>query len=133
MTNAGVGPFGQGVLLTGIKKAVEFQESRKDKSKANAENVERMLEYTMALTDYVIEIQDKTNENFILVTNEIAEVRRIEQLIAENQIKNWKIMETQFQTIERNFLILRDCTQTLYSNQQLNFSLDTIASLLNLD
>ena len=86
----------------------------------------------MALTDYVKEMQDETNEKFFLVTNEIAEVRRIEQLMAENQNKNWKIIEEQFQTIERNFHVLRDCTQILYSNQQLNFNLDTAASLLNL-
>ena len=91
-----------------------------------------MHEYTMALTDYVKEMEDETNEKFFLVTKEIAEIRHIEQLMAENQNKNWKIIEEQFQTIERNFHVLRDCTQILYSNQQLNFNLDTVASLLNL-
>ena len=52
----------------------------------------------MALTDYVKETEDETFEKFFLVTNEIAEIRRIEQLMAENQNKNWKIIE-QFQTI----------------------------------
>ena len=77
-------------------------------------------------------MEDETIEKFFLVTNEIAEIRRIEQLMAENQNKNWKIIEEQFQTIEINFHVLRDCTQSLYSNQQLNFNLDTAASLLNL-
>ena len=57
----------------------------------------------MALTDYVKEMEDETNEKFFLVTNEFAEIRHIEQLMAENQNKNWKIIEEQFQTIERNF------------------------------
>ena len=47
----------------------------------------------MALTDYVKETEDETNEKFFLVTNEIAKIRRIEQLMAENQNKNWKIIE----------------------------------------
>ena len=54
-----------------------------------------------------------------LVTNENAEIRRIEQLMAENQNKNWNIIEEPFSTIGRNFHILSDCKQTLYSNQQL--------------
>ena len=86
----------------------------------------------MALTDYVKEMEDETNEKFFLVTNDIAEIRHIEQLMAENQNKNWKIIEEQFQTIEINFHVLRDCTQIFYCNQQLNFNLDTAASLLNL-
>ena len=134
-TIAGVGLFGPGVLLAGIGGScgiLGIFGSCKDKSKANAENIERMHEYTMALTDYVKEMEDGTNEKFFLVTNEIAEIRHIEQLMAENQNKNWKIIEEQFQTIERNFHVLRDCTQILYSNQQLNFNLDTVASLLNL-
>ena len=86
----------------------------------------------MALTDYVKEMEDETNKKFFLVTNEIAEIRHIEQLMAENQNKNWKIIEDQFQTIERNFHVLRGGTQILYSNQQLNFNLETVASRLKL-
>ena len=68
----------------------------------------------------------------VLVTNENAEIRRIEQLMAENQNKNWNIIEEPFSTIGRNFHILSDCKQTLYSKQQLIYNLDTVASLLNL-
>ena len=131
----GVGLFGPGVLLTVIGGScgiLGIFGSCKDKSKAKAENIERKHEYTMALTDYVKEMEDRTNEQFFLVTNEIVEIRRIEQLMAEKQNKNWKIIEEQFQTIELNFHVLRDCTQILYSNQQLNLNLDSVSSLLNL-
>ena len=86
----------------------------------------------MAITDYVKEMEDETNEKFFFVANETDENRRIKHLMAENQNKNLKSREAQFQTEERNFHVLRDCTQNLYSNQQLNFNLDTVASLLNM-
>ena len=45
--------------------------------------------------------------------------------------QNGKILEEQFAAIEGNFNILRDCTQTLFANQQINFNFDITASLLN--
>ena len=50
----------------------------------------------------------------------------------ETQNKNWAIIEEQFKVFEGNFHILRDCTQMLFSNQQLNFNFDTAASLLSM-
>ena len=50
----------------------------------------------------------------------------------ENQNKNWKIVQQQFEIFQNNFHVLRDCTQMLFSNQQLNFNFDTAASLLNI-
>ena len=126
-TNAQVGLFRPGLLLTGIRGSCEIlgiYGSCKDKSKANAENIEQMHVYTMALTDYVKDMKDNLNKNFFLVTNEIAEFPRIEQLMTENQNKNTKTIDEQFQTTERFFQILSDCTQILYSNQQLNFDLE---------
>ena len=48
------------------------------------------------------------------------------------QTENWKIIEAQFEVFEHNFHILQDCTQILFSNQQLNFNFDSVASLLAL-
>ena len=50
----------------------------------------------------------------------------------ETQNKNWAIIEEQFKVFEGNFHILRDCTQMLFSNKQLNFNFDTAASLLSM-
>ena len=51
--------------------------------------------------------------------------------MTETQNKNWSIIEEQFNVFEGNFHVLRDCTQMLFSNQQLNFNFDTAASLLS--
>ena len=52
--------------------------------------------------------------------------------MTETQNKNWAIVEEQFNVFEGNSHILRDCTQMLFSNQQLNFNFDTAASLLSM-
>ena len=44
----------------------------------------------------------------------------------ETQIKNWEIIEQQ------RSHVLCDCNQRLLSNQQLDFSFDTIAYLLSM-
>ena len=85
----------------------------------------------MALTDYISEIETSSNEKFFAISNELSEIRAIQQHTIENQNRNWKILEEQFATIQGNFHILRDCTQTLFSNQQITFNFDTAASLLN--
>ena len=50
----------------------------------------------------------------------------------DNQNKNWKVVQDQFDIFEKNFHILRDCSHMLFSNQQLNFHFDTVASLLSI-
>ena len=105
--------------------------SCQDQAQANAKNIESLEQYSMALTDYVSEIETSSKEKFFAISNELSEIREIQQQTIENQNRNWKILEEQFATIQGNFHILRDCTQTLFSNQQINFNFDTAASLLN--
>ena len=71
-------------------------------------------------------------KKFFLVTNEFAENRRIEQMMAEYQDKNCNITDKVFRTKESNFLILGDCRQSLYTNQQLNLFLAPSLYFLNL-
>ena len=96
--------------------------SCQDQAKANAKNIETLEKYSMALKDYVSETETSSNEKFFTISNELSEIRTIQQQ---------KILKEQFATIRGNFHILRDCTQTLFSNQQINFNFDTAASLLN--
>ena len=96
--------------------------SCQDQAKANAKNIETLEKYSMALKDYVSETETSSNEKFFTISNELSEIRTIQQQ---------KILKEQFATIQGNFHILRDCTQTLFSNQQINFNFDTAASLLN--
>ena len=105
--------------------------SCQDQAQANSKNIETLEQYSMALTDYVSEIETSSNEKFFAISNELSEIRAIQQHSVENQNRSWKILEEQFATIQGNFHILRDCTQTLFSNQQINFNFDTAASLLN--
>ena len=130
---AGIGLFGSGVMMgnSGGCGIMGIFGSFQDQAQANAKNIETLEQYSMALTDYVSEIESSSNENFFMISNELSEIRAIQQQTIENQNRNWKIIEKQFATIQRNFHILRDCTQTLFSNQQINFNFDTAASLLN--
>ena len=98
----------------------------------NAENIARLNEYALVLTDYVLEVESASNEKFFLISNEIAKVSKIQQEMQDNQNKNWKVVQDQFDIFEKNFHLLRDCTQMLFSNQQLNFNFDTVASLLSI-
>ena len=63
-----------------------------------------------------------------MISNEIA---KIQTEMQESQNKNWKIVQQQFEIFQNNFHVLRDCTQMLFSHQQLHFNFDTAASLLN--
>ena len=96
------------------------------------EKIERLNEYASVLTDYVLEVESGSNEKFFLISNEIAKVSEIQQEMQNNQNKNWKVVQDQFDIFEKNFHLLRDCTQMLFSNQQLSFNFDTVASLLSI-
>ena len=130
---AGIGLFGSGIMMgnSGGCGIMGIFGSCQDQAKANAKNIETLEQYSMALTDYVSEIEISSNEKFFAISNELSEIRAIQQHTIENQNRNWKILEEQFATIQKYFHILRDCTQTLFSNQQINFNFDTAASLLN--
>ena len=121
---ASIGLFGSGIMMgnSGGCGIMGIFGSCQDQAKANAKNIETLEKYSMALTDYVSEI-----ETFFAILNELSEIRRVQQQTIENQNRNWKILEEQFATIEGNFHILRGCTQTLFSNQQINFNFDTAA------
>ena len=130
---AGIGLFGSGIMMgnSGGCGLMEIFGSCQDQAQANAKNIESLEQYSMALTDYVSEIETSSNEKFFAISIELSEIRAIQQQTIENQNRHWKILEEQFATIQGNFHILRDCTQTLFSNQQINFNFDTAASLLN--
>ena len=130
---AGIGLFGSGIMMgnSGGCGIMGIFGSCQDQAQANSKNIETLEQYSMALTDYVSEIETSSNEKFFAISNELSEIRAIQQHTVENQNRSWKILEEQFATIQGNFHILRDCTQTLFLNQQINFNFDTAASLLN--
>ena len=128
----GIGLFGSGVamgsygcVLSGIFGLCQ------ENGRKNAENIDRLNEYASLLTDYVLEVESESNEKFFMISNELAEISKIQKTMQETQNKNWEIMEEQFEVFQHNFYVLRDCNQVFFSNQQLNFNFDNIASLLS--
>ena len=88
--------------------------------------------YREAITQYVSQIKEETNDKFFMVSNELAEIREIQTQMSKTQNKNWAVVEEQFDILEYNIHILRDCDQMLYSNQQINYNFDSAAALLTL-
>ena len=131
---AGIALFGTGITMGGSTDCgfLGVFGNCQNTGRKNAENIEKLSEYANQLTDYVLEIEQSSNEKFFLISNEIAEIAKIQKEMQENQNKNWKIVQQQFEIFQNNFHVLRDCTQMLFSNQQLNFNFDTAASLLNI-
>ena len=98
----------------------------------NAKNIEKLTEHASNLTEYVLEIEQASNDKFFLISNEIAEIAKIQKVMQENQNKNWQVVQQQFEIFQNNFHVLRNCTQMMFPNQQLKFHFDTAASLLNI-
>ena len=69
----------------------------------NAENIARLNEYASVPTDYVLEVESASNEKFFLISNEIAKVSEIQQEMQDNQNKNWKVVQAQFDIFEKKF------------------------------
>ena len=102
---AGIGLFGSGIIMgnSGGCGIMGIFGSCQDQAKANAKNIETLEQYSMALTDYVSEIETSSNEKFFAISNELSEIRAIQQHTIENQNRNWKILEEQFATIPMKF------------------------------
>ena len=118
----GSGQYG----LTGVFGACQ------DQAKTTAANIEHLSTVTTVLTDFVSKMKTDTNNIFFLVGNKLQDIEKAQQQMTDTQNRNWQIFEERFETINENFHIMRDCTQLLFSNQQLNFNFDTTASLLTL-
>ena len=130
---AGIGLFGPGIVMNALKCGVSgIFGGCQDYGRENAENIDRISEFISVLTDHVLQFKKESNNKFYMISDELKEITKIQMEMAENQNKNWKVVEEQFEIFEKNIHILRDCEQLLFSNQQLNFNFDTIASLLSI-
>ena len=131
---AAVGLFGGG-LAVGSSDSCGLRGifgNCQDQSKANAEIIRRLADFQNSLTDYVTEFITNTDEKFFLVENELAALNAIQSEMAATQDKNWVIIQEQLAVYEQNFHVLRNCDQLLFANQQLNFTYDTVSSLLSM-
>ena len=48
----------------------------------------------------------------------------------EIQNRNWKVIQEHCEILKRNILVLRDCDQLLFSQQQVNDKFDPLSILL---
>ena len=119
---AGIGLFGSGLMMGGSAGCglTGIFGSCQDQAKTNAANIEHLSTITTTIVDYVAKMQTTNDEKIFVVSNKLAEIEAQQQ------------MTETIQAINTNFHVLRDCTQMLFSNQQLNFNFDTTASLLSL-
>ena len=131
---AGIGVLGSGLMMGGSAGCglTGIFGSCQDQARTNAANIDHISTITTTIVDYVAKMQTTYGENFFNVSNKLAEIEEAQQQTTETQNNNWKIIEEQFQAINTNFQVLRDCTQMLFSREQLNFNFDTTASLLSL-
>ena len=130
---AGIGLFGSGLMMGGLGNCglSGIFGSCQDQAKTNAANIDHLGTITTILADHVTKMKTDTDQKFFLVGNKL-EVEEAQQQMVETQNQNWQLIEEQFNAISMNFHILRDCTQMLFSNQQVNFNFDTMASILSL-
>ena len=131
MTLASVGLFGSEIALGGGSCGIKgFFGSCHDKSKTNAEDIQKLAHFTEALTEDVFLLRNEVNDKFFMVTSELAAIKSVQKEMLEVQNRNWQIIEEHFKLFQDNIHVLRDCDQLLFSRQQINFNYDTISSLV---
>ena len=131
---AAIGLFGGGIAFgsSGSCGIIGVLGGCHDKAKKNAENIQKLADYTEQIATYVSLVKSETDDKFFLISNELATLHKIQNELIENQNRNWEIIQKQFKVFEKNIRLLQDCDQLLFSNQQINFNFDTAASLLNM-
>ena len=106
--------------------------SSQEKAKTNAKNTEKSGKYAIAIGDNLQQLANATDEKFFRVSKDLTLLHEIQNQISETQNENLQKIERQFQVFRDNIHDIRNCDQLLYTRQQVNFSSDTISSLLSL-
>ena len=131
MALASFGLFGSGIALGGGSCGIKgFFGFCHDKSKTNAENIQKLADFTEALTEDVFKLRNEVNEKFFMVMSELAAIKSVQKEMLEVQNRNWQIIEEHLKIFQDNIHVLRDCDQLHFSRQQINFNYDSISSLL---
>ena len=114
MALASVGLFGSGIALGGGSCGIKgVFGSCHDKSKTNAENIQKLADFTEALTEDVFKLRNEVNDKFFMVTSELAAIKTFQKEMLEVQNRNWQIIEEHFKVFQDNIHVLRDCDQLL--------------------
>ena len=112
MALASVGLFGSGIALGGGSCGIKgIFGSCHDKSNTNAENIQKLANFTEALTEDVFTLRNEVNDKFFMVTSELAATKTVQKEKLEVQNRNWQIIEEHFKVFQDNVHVLRDCDQ----------------------
>ena len=127
-----VGLFGGEILLgktadCGLRRTFG---SCNDKSKENAENIDRLSELARQIAENVFTLAENLDEKYFMVTSEFYSIKQAQDEILQNQNWNWEIIQEHFEVFKQNYHILRDCDHFSFTRQQINFNHDTVSSLL---
>ena len=89
MALASVGLFGSGIALGGGSCGIQgIFDSCHDKSKRNAENIQKLVDFTEALTEDVFELRNEVIDKFFMVTSELAAIKSVQKKMLEVQNRN---------------------------------------------
>ena len=109
MALASVELFGSGIALGGRSCGIKgIFGSCQDKSKSNAENFQKLADFTEALTEDVFKLRNEVNDNFFMVTSELAAIKSVQKEMLEVQNRNWKIIEENCKVFQDNIHVLGD-------------------------
>ena len=90
---------------------------------------EQMLKISRIRHSYWRQLANTTAEKFFRVSKDLALLHELQNQFIETQKENWQKIEEHFREKIHD---IRNCDQLLYTRQQMNFSLDTVSSLLSL-
>ena len=95
MVLASVGLFGSGTVLGGESCGIKgIFVSCHDKSERNAENIQKLADFTEASTEDVFILRNEIREKVFMVMSELAAIKSVPQDLLEVQNCNWQILET---------------------------------------
>ena len=103
-----------------------------DRAQQNAKNIEKLAEFTESLTQDILKLRNEVNDKHFMVTTELEALKSVQKEMLKAQIRNCRIIEEDFEVIQHNIHVQRDCDQILFSRQRINFNYDAISSLLAL-
>ena len=80
MALASVGIIGSGIALRGESCGIKgIFGSCHDKSKTNAENIQKLADFTEALIEDVFKLRNEANDKFCMVTSELAAIKSVQK------------------------------------------------------
>ena len=111
MALASVGLFGSGIALgSGSCGLRGIFGSCHDRAKQNAQNIEKLAEFTESLTQDVFKLRNGVNDKFFMVTTELEALNSVQKEMLEFRNRNWRIIEEHFEVFQHKIHVLRTVT-----------------------